>query len=144
MLLTSQFAARFRHDTFTVSPGVTTLLVSLALLCSNVLFPAVKRGYLTLVVLILLPAQHIQPELSGSVLHSSPSRQGSISHHHFPITMDATGNKRQEKWRCRQLSPERSAKKTPDGTTHIQLAIMPGQAITNYHMCHVRGEILKR
>jgi hypothetical protein len=44
---------------------------------------------LTLVVLILLPVAHIHPELSGSVLHSSPSRQGSISHHHFPITMEA-------------------------------------------------------
>lgn len=46
---------------------------------------------LTLVVLILLPVAHIHPELSGSVLHSSPSRQGSISHHHFPITMEAAG-----------------------------------------------------
>lgn len=46
---------------------------------------------LTLVVLILFPEEHIQPELSGKVLHSSPSRQGSISHHHFPITMDAVG-----------------------------------------------------
>lgn len=44
---------------------------------------------LTLVVLILFPDEHIHPELSGRVLHSSPSRQGSISHHHFPITMDA-------------------------------------------------------
>jgi len=44
---------------------------------------------LTLVVLILFPEEHIQPELSGSVLHSSPSRHGSISHHHFPITMEA-------------------------------------------------------
>lgn len=42
-------------------------------------------------VLILLPVAHIHPELSGSVLHSSPSRQGSISHHHFPITMEAAG-----------------------------------------------------
>lgn len=41
-------------------------------------------------VLILLPVAHIHPELSGSVLHSSPSRQGSISHHHFPITMEAS------------------------------------------------------
>lgn len=48
-----------------------------------------ERNTLTLVVLILLPVAHIQPELSGSVLHSSPSRQGSISHHHFPITMEA-------------------------------------------------------
>src|SRR4029434_10642356 len=44
---------------------------------------------LTLVVLIVFPGAAIHPELSGSVLHSSPSRQGSISHHHFPITMDA-------------------------------------------------------
>ena len=48
-----------------------------------------KKKQLTLVVLILLPVAHIHPELSGSVLHSSPSRQGSISHHHFPITMEA-------------------------------------------------------
>lgn len=48
-----------------------------------------KKNELTLVVLILLPVAHIHPELSGSVLHSSPSRQGSISHHHFPITMEA-------------------------------------------------------
>lgn len=40
-------------------------------------------------VLILFPEEHIHPELSGRVLHSSPSRHGSISHHHFPITMDA-------------------------------------------------------
>jgi len=46
-------------------------------------------GALTLVVLILFPEEHIHPELSGRVLHSSPSRHGSISHHHFPITMDA-------------------------------------------------------
>lgn len=46
---------------------------------------------LTLVVLILFPEEHIHPELSGKVLHSSPSRHGSISHHHFPITMDAEG-----------------------------------------------------
>lgn len=42
-------------------------------------------------VLILFPEEHIHPELSGKVLHSSPSRHGSISHHHFPITMDAVG-----------------------------------------------------
>lgn len=48
-----------------------------------------EKNGLTLVVLILLPVAHIHPELSGSVLHSSPSRQGSISHHHFPITMEA-------------------------------------------------------
>jgi len=48
---------------------------------------------LTLVVLILLPVAHIHPELSGNVLHSSPSRQGSISHHHFPITIEAEGGK---------------------------------------------------
>lgn len=40
-------------------------------------------------VLILFPEEHIHPELSGRVLHSSPSRHGSISHHHFPITMEA-------------------------------------------------------
>lgn len=40
-------------------------------------------------VLILLPEEHIHPELSGRVLHSSPSRHGSISHHHLPMTMDA-------------------------------------------------------
>lgn len=40
-------------------------------------------------VLILFPEEHIHPELSGRVLHSSPSRHGSISHHHFPITIDA-------------------------------------------------------
>lgn len=48
---------------------------------------------LTLVVLILLPVAHIHPELSGNVLHSSPSRQGSISHHHFPITIEARREK---------------------------------------------------
>lgn len=48
-----------------------------------------ERNPLTLVVLILLPVAHIHPELSGNVLHSSPSRQGSISHHHLPITMEA-------------------------------------------------------
>lgn len=52
-------------------------------------FGKTKNKQLTLVVLILLPVAHIHPELSGSVLHSSPSRQGSISHHHFPITMEA-------------------------------------------------------
>lgn len=46
-------------------------------------------------VLILFPEEHIHPELSGKVLHSSPSRHGSISHHHFPITIDAEGGRRQ-------------------------------------------------
>lgn len=52
-------------------------------------FAAQRVWALTLVVLILFPDEHIHPELSGRVLHSSPSRHGSISHHHFPITMDA-------------------------------------------------------
>lgn len=52
-----------------------------------------RERTLTLVVLILLPVAHIHPELSGNVLHSSPSRQGSISHHHFPITIEAKREK---------------------------------------------------
>lgn len=36
--------------------SVASLCISLPLFTYNVLFPAVKRGYLTLVVLILLPA----------------------------------------------------------------------------------------
>ena len=47
-------------------------------------------------VLILFPEEHIHPELSGRVLHSSPSRHGSISHHHFPITMDAGGGEQRD------------------------------------------------
>lgn len=43
----------------------------------------------TLVVFTLLPLLQLQPERSGRTLHSSPSRQGSIWHHHFCSTMEA-------------------------------------------------------
>lgn len=45
----------------------------------------------TLVVFTLLPLLQLQPERSGSTLHSSPSRHGSIWHHHFCSTMEAGG-----------------------------------------------------
>ena len=45
----------------------------------------------TLVVLTLCPVLQLHPERSGSTLHSSPSRQGSIWHHHFCRTMEAVG-----------------------------------------------------
>jgi len=45
----------------------------------------------TLVVFTLLPLLQLQPERSGSTLHSSPSRQGSIWHHHFCSTTAAGG-----------------------------------------------------
>lgn len=45
----------------------------------------------TLVVFTLLPLLQLQPERSGSTLHSSPSRHGSIWHHHFCSTMEAAG-----------------------------------------------------
>lgn len=49
------------------------------------------RGYrVTLVVFTLLPLLQLQPERSGSTLHSSPSRHGSIWHHHFCSTMEAS------------------------------------------------------
>lgn len=43
----------------------------------------------TLVVFTLLPLLQLHPERSGSTLHSSPSRHGSIWHHHFCSTMEA-------------------------------------------------------
>lgn len=46
----------------------------------------------TLVVLTLFPVLQLHPLRSGSTLHSSPSMQGCIWHHHFCATMDA------EKW----------------------------------------------
>lgn len=49
------------------------------------------RGH-TLVVFTLLPLLQLQPERSGSTLHSSPSRHGSIWHHHFCSTMEAGGD----------------------------------------------------
>lgn len=45
---------------------------------------------MTLVVFTLLPLLQLQPERSGSTLHSSPARQGSIWHHHFCSTMEAS------------------------------------------------------
>lgn len=44
---------------------------------------------LTLVVFTLFPEMHDQPVRSGRTLHSSPSRHGSILHHHFWRTMEA-------------------------------------------------------
>lgn len=43
----------------------------------------------TLVVFTLLPLLQLHPERSGSTLHSSPWRHGSIWHHHFCSTMEA-------------------------------------------------------
>lgn len=45
----------------------------------------------TLVVFTLLPLLQLHPERSGRTLHSSPSRHGSIWHHHFCSTMEAGG-----------------------------------------------------
>lgn len=45
----------------------------------------------TFVVLILFPVAQLQPLRSGRTLHSSPSRQGCIWHHHFCSTMEAVG-----------------------------------------------------
>lgn len=48
-------------------------------------------GYrVTLVVFTLLPLLQLHPDRSGSTLHSSPSRHGSIWHHHFCSTMEAS------------------------------------------------------
>lgn len=71
---------------------------------ANVCHVHETRG-LTRVVLILLPVAHIQPELSGRVLHSSPSRHGSISHHHFPTTMEAVCAKTGDSAFARRPSP---------------------------------------
>lgn len=47
----------------------------------------------TLVVLTLFPVLQLHPFRSGSTLHSSPSMQGCIWHHHFWATMDAVKEK---------------------------------------------------
>lgn len=44
---------------------------------------------LTFVVFTLFPEMQDQPVRSGRTRHSSPSRHGSILHHHFWRTMDA-------------------------------------------------------
>lgn len=44
-----------------------------------------------MVVLTLCPLLQLHPDRSGSTLHSSPGRQGSIWHHHFCRTMEAVG-----------------------------------------------------
>lgn len=44
----------------------------------------------TFVVLTLFPVLQLHPLRSGSTLHSSPSMQGCIWHHHFCATMDAS------------------------------------------------------
>lgn len=48
---------------------------------------------LTFVVFTLFPEMHDQPVRSGRTRHSSPSRQGSILHHHFWRTI-AAGKKK--------------------------------------------------
>lgn len=64
----------------TGAPAPTPRLVSL-----------LHGGYrVTLVVFTLLPLLQLHPERSGSTLHSSPSRHGSIWHHHFCSTMEAS------------------------------------------------------
>ena len=50
----------------------------------------------TLVVLTLCPLLQLHPDRSGSTLHSSPGRQGSIWHHHLCRTMEAVGAERKE------------------------------------------------
>lgn len=50
---------------------------------------AAALSVLAFVVLTLLPLLQAQPESSGSTLQSSPSKQGSMWHHHFWTTMDA-------------------------------------------------------
>lgn len=45
----------------------------------------------TFVVLTLLPVLQLHPVRSGRTLHSSPSIQGCIWHHHFWATMEAGG-----------------------------------------------------
>ena len=61
---------------------------------------AVNYSYLlfvlALVVLTLLPLLQDQPEESGSTRQSSPSKQGSMWHHHFSITMEAG----KQRWHC--------------------------------------------
>lgn len=48
-----------------------------------------ERDVCTFVVLILFPVAQLQPLRSGRTLHSSPSRHGSIWHHHFCWTIEA-------------------------------------------------------
>lgn len=47
----------------------------------------------TLVVFTLFPVLQLHPLRSGSTLHSSPSMQGCIWHHHFCATMEAAAEK---------------------------------------------------
>lgn len=49
---------------------------------------------LTLVVFTLFPEEQLHPFRSGRTLHSSPSRQGCMWHHHFCSTIEATGDKK--------------------------------------------------
>lgn len=48
-----------------------------------------RRRTPTLVVFTLFPVLQLHPLRSGSTLHSSPSMQGCIWHHHFCATMEA-------------------------------------------------------
>lgn len=143
MLLTSQFTAKFNPNNYSALLMPQRVWqqqhIYLPLFCHNVLFPTVKRGYLTLVVLILLPAQHIQPELSGSVLHSSPSRQGSISHHHFPITMDATGNKDKRNGDAGSFLPNRAQNQIAQPCSFQIDGYQAGVSNPNYQTFHVKG-----
>lgn len=49
-----------------------------------------KNYPVTLVVLTLCPRLQLHPDRSGSSLHASPRRQGSIWHHHLCRTMAAS------------------------------------------------------
>lgn len=77
-------------------------------------------------VLILLPEEHIHPELSGRVLHSSPSRHGSISHHHLPMTMDAGEGEH------RQGNGDGFSLHTQQGQTQT-IKIVPANITVNWH-----------
>lgn len=57
-LLTSAFVVNSdsNNKACFVDASVTAMYISRPLFSYNILFPSVKRGYLTLVVLILLPA----------------------------------------------------------------------------------------
>lgn len=59
-------------------------------LVSNLVILGTDNYRVTLVVLTLFPVLQLHPLRSGSTLHSSPSMQGCIWHHHFCATMDAS------------------------------------------------------
>lgn len=71
-----------------VKERLTPQILHLYLVSSG--YQSWSRSEEIFVVLILFPVAQLQPLKSGRTLHSSPSRHGSIWHHHFCWTIDAS------------------------------------------------------